>query len=357
MKITNNIITRYRRRIGRIAVAMAALLLPTLYSCQDSFLFEDEGKCESHYYVNYVFDMNMSYADAFPSKVNSVALFVFDPETGALIDTYTDSGEALRQPGYRMELDLDPGNYELIAWCGLEDNNDLFTLPESMTHRDHAHCRMARDYDEDGRATQSNWLPHLFHGRIIAEFPMLDEGEHQVTIPLIKDTNNINLSMQHVAGQPLTSDMFTVTMTEGNGHMAFDNALIDDEEIDFYPWHVADGSVDISGTKAGEEDSPTLNYFKAELSTSRLIAGRDPRINITDNATGNVVYSIPIIQWALEFRSAQHAGMADQEYLDREDQYNVMLYLDNKEEGGWIAASIYINGWRVVKHDDTEMGK
>ena len=354
MKIYNfNSKRAFNRLTSLLMAAMAILMLAPLTACNDSFIYDDEEKCDYQFFVRFVFDMNMSYADAFPAKVNSVKLFVFDPVSGDLIKTYTDSGDALQEEGYRMKVDLDPGKYDFIAWCGLENNKDHFTLPESISHREHAHCRMARDYDENGRAVQRDWLTPLFHGRTEADFPD-DFKEHVAIVHLIKDTNNINISMQHVAGQPLTRDMFTVSMTEGNGHMAFDNALLQDEEVDFYPWTITDGNVDISGSRA-DGDTP-LNYFKAELSTSRLMADRNPRINITDNATGKVVYSIPIIEWALEFRSEKYSDMDKQEYLDREDQYNVMLYLDNKDEKGWIAAEIYINGWRVVHHDDTVMG-
>lgn len=340
-----------RRALALMALAFLAL---PFTSCSDGFIFDEEGDCTPKYYVKYVFDMNMQYADAFPSKVESVTLFMFDKTTGELAATYTESGEALKADGYMMKVDVDPGEYELLAWCGLENNDDHFTLPEAITLPEHAHCTMARDYDETGRAFQNNRLNSLFHGKIYATFPE-EYGEYVVTVPLIKDTNNINISMQHVAGEPLTADMFTVTMTEGNGHLAHDNSIIEDEDIDFLPWHVADGIVDITGSRADDEETP-LNYFKAEISTSRLMADRNPRINITDNATGEVVYSIPIVQWALEFRSAVHSEMDDQEYLDREDEYNVMLYLDNKDDRGWLAATIYINGWRVVNHDNTEIG-
>ena len=344
-----------RRGLTLMKAFMALLILTALPSCSNA-IFEDLEPCEeTHYYVKYIFDMNMSYADAFASKVNSVSLYVFDAENGDIVDVYTESGDALKVPGYRMEVDLEPGVYDLIAWCGLENNDDLFTLPETISHRDHAHCRMAREYNEFGRAVQNNFLHSLFHGRITADFPDAT-GDYEVTVPLIKDTNNINISMQHISGEPLTKDMFTVIMTEGNGHMAHDNKLLEDEDVDFYPWHLADGNVDITGgTRAGDDDSATLNYFKAEISTPRLMADRSPRINIIENATGNVVYSIPIVEWALEFRSEQHSEMGKQEYLDREDEFNVMLYLDNGEKG-WVAASIFINGWRLVRHDNSEMG-
>lgn len=38
--------------------------------------------------------------------------------------------------------------------------------------------------------------------------------------------------------------------------------------------------------------------------------------------------------------------MDDQEYLDRQDSYNLVFFLD--EKANWLATTIYINSWRVV---------
>lgn len=335
---------------------LAFIMLISLSACKKT-IYEDLDSCENHYYVKFEFTMNMAYADAFASKVNSISLFIFDAETGDLIDTYFDSGEALSQPGYKMDIMVEPGNYDFVAWCGLENNDNHFYLPETINHRNHANCRMSRDYSPDGRPMQNSYLTPLFHGKVTEDLPDIVNSDYYITIPLIKDTNNINIALQHISGKQLTKDMFTVTMTEDNGHMAHDNTLMIDEDIDFLPWHLADGVVDLdgTGTKADEDDSVELNYFRAEISTPRLMKDRDPRINIIENATGNTIYSIPIVQWALEFRSERYSSMGQQEYLDREDDFNVMLYLDNGDKG-WVAASIYINGWRVVKHDDSQMG-
>ena len=327
-----------------------------LSSCNNP-VFDDEGDCEPHYYVQYIYDMNMEWHDTFGSQVNSVKLFVLDPETGNVVDIYTENDPAtLATPGYRMPVDLKPGTYEFIAWCGLENNmENLFTLNEGITHRDHISCRMDRQY-EGSLAFQDKQLHDVFHGKVNQTLPD-QEGEHVVIIHLIKDTNNINLSMQHVSGEPLTIDMFSVTMSEGNGYLAHDNSILDDENIEYRPWHLRSGSVDITPTKAGDDDT-NLNFFMAEISTSRLMANRDPRINIIENETGKTVYSIPIVQWATTFRSQQykdannniHVVTDNQEYLDRRSDYEVMLYLDNDEQG-WTAAQIFINSWRVVNQD------
>lgn len=40
--------------------------------------------------------------------------------------------------------------------------------------------------------------------------------------------------------------------------------------------------------------------------------------------------------------------MSDQEYLDCEHEYTIMLYLIDREgEGGWRAGSIVINGYEI----------
>lgn len=343
-------------RITKTVLMAGVAIIAT--SCHNP-VYDYEGDCEPHYFVKYVYDMNMQWADAFSSQVNSVELYVFDPQTGDLIKKYEEfDTDVLSRPGYLMPIDLKPGNYEFIAWCGLQNNQEnLFSLPPTRSHKNEVHCRLDRMYDETGLAYQDKQLHHLFHGTLTAELKD-EEGNHIYQVNLIKNTNNINLSLQHVAGKELTTDMFTVEMTEGNGHLRHDNSLMDDEPIQFRPWHVRAGAFDVSATKA-DEDADNLNFFMAELSTCRLMKDRDPRINIIDNESGETVYSIPIVKWATTFRSQQfndvnndiHMVYDDQEYLDREDNYNIMLYLDNKDEGGWLAASIYINSWRVVNGD------
>lgn len=327
-----------------------------LSSCNNP-VFDDEGDCDPHYYVQYIYDMNMEWTDSFNEWVQSVELLVFDSETGDLVARFHETDPSvLSQTGYRMPIDIKPGNYDFVAWCGLENNmEDLFTLESSISHRDHARVKLSRQYEE-GIAFQDKQLNDVFHGKVNQTLPD-QEGEHVVKIHLIKDTNNINLSMQHISGETLTTDMFTITMSESNGHLAHDNSLIDDEDIEFRPWHLRSGVVDITGTKA--EDGTNLNYFMAEVSTSRLMANRDTRLNIIENATGNTVYSIPIVQWVNAFRSQQykdinnniHIITDDQEYLDRKSDYEVMLYLDNGEKG-WTAAQIYINSWKVVSSQE-----
>lgn len=322
-------------------VVRAMMLVAVLYcsACGNS-IFDEEGDCAPHYFIRFVYDMNMLRTDAFAAQVRSVDLYVFDAETGEYVTHLSDKGEALASGNYRMPLNLTPGKYEFVAWCGLADNGDDFTVAQTIGRPDDLICTMARSSDEKATYSSRN-LHALFHGMLAAELPD-KEGEHTVTVKLTKDTNNINLSLQHTAG-PLDPDRFEVTMTDENGLMAHDNSLLPDEMIEYRPWSLRNGNVDV-GKEAG--------FLIAELSTARLMADHASRISIVDKENGKTVFSIPIVQWALMLRSANHANMGEQEYLDREDEYNLMVFLADDDEEGWMAMSVIINGWHIINQEE-----
>ena len=335
-------------------MAKAIVFVMTICCSACGSIFDDEGDCSPHYFVRFVYDMNMLRADAFATQVGSVDLYVFDAETGAYVRHFSDKGEALASGNYRMPLDLAPGNYEFIAWCGLADNNEDFVVAQSVGKPSDLTATMARSYDAKGAYSNRN-LHALFHGSLQVELPDA-EGEHVVTVKLTKDTNNINLSLQHAAG-PLDPSRFEVTMTDDNGMMACDNSLLADEQIEYRPWRQDSGKLDVTTTKAvndDEEEGNEAGFLIAELSTARLMANHTCRINIVDKQEDKVVFSIPFVQWALMLRSANHASMSDQEYLDREDEYNLMVFLADKGES-WMSVAIYINGWHIIDNGDVEL--
>ena len=349
--------TTTERLIGRLKWCMTqAMTLAAVLLCSAcGSVFDDEGDCDPRYFVRFVYDMNMLRVDAFASQVSSVDLYVFDAESGAYVTHLSDKGEALASGSYRMPLNLAPGKYDLIAWCGLADNGEDFTVAQTVAQPGDLKCAMARSRDEKGAYSKRN-LHALFHGSLSVELPDA-EGEHVYTVKLTKDTNNINLSLNHTAG-PLDPDRFEVTMTDENGLMAHDNSLLTDEQIEYRPWSLRSGTLDVTTSRADaldddEDDSNQGSYLKAEISTARLMADHDCRINIVDKEQGKVVFSIPLVQWALLLRSDNHASMGDQEYLDREDEYNLMVFLtDNAgSTDGWMAMEIVINGWHIINHD------
>ena len=338
--------------------ALLSALLIMMAACEP--LFDGETGCEPSYYIEFVYEMNMDRADAFAKKVSSVSLYAFDSATGVLARIFTDSGEALSREGYRMRLDLVPGNYDFVAWCGLEGNGGDFTVSSAVTGLADTGCSLSRARDAGGRAFVDRDLHALFHGKISANLPY-DNDEHVYTMPLVKNTNNINLSIQDISGKAIDPDRFDIRLTAGNGEMAFDNTLLEDEEIDFFPYVKRSGTATVYGSKA--DDAVLHNdLIVTEMSTARLIADKDVHIDIFDNEAGSAVYSIPLVKWALMLKSQQYSRMGDQEYLDREDEFNIILYVKGEHEiipdipEYYLAVSVLINSWRIVLNDGTELG-
>ena len=83
----------------------------------------------------------------------------------------------------------------------------------------------------------------------------------------------------------------------------------------------------------------------AEFSTSRLTVGNRPRLIITNKETAEEVVNIPLNDYLLLLKSDRYAEMSDQEYLDRENEWSMIFFLD--EDHLWINAQIIINDWVV----------
>lgn len=311
---------------------------------------EPEPDPEPGFWVKYVFDMNMQFTDGFSQRVNSVDLYVFN-ESGSFITKYHEDGVALKDADYLMELkDLPAGTYQLIAWCGLTNNNGHFTVPADaqISQNHHVACTMATLSDAKHSAYQDKNLSPLFHGKK-DNAVYVDNNEKQVqTVYLTKNTNNVNITLQHKEGLEFDKSRFTVVMHDNNDYMLHDNSVpTANQEVQYRPYRTAIGTTTSSRKGRASTSATTGNYLQVELATARLMKDNNPTIEITDNESGKTIFSIPLIKWALQLRSSNYKSMGDQEYLDREDNYNLMLWLDNNEDG-WFGAEINIIDWHVV---------
>lgn len=303
-------------------------------------IYEDEGDCSVHYHVKFRYDMNMKFADAFAHEVNSVTLYVLD-EQNNVVWQGSEQGETLAQEGYAMEVDVAPGSYSLLAWCGLAGGNS-FAVPFSSRKEDLI-CSLKREHKLDGTAYVKEDLNRLYHGYLEKQTFSSEEGTHTFVVPLVKNTNNIRVVLQHLSGEPVDKDKFTFSITDENGVMNWDNKLLSDEPVTYYAWHTDSGTAGID-----DVDSRTVSSFSAaiaELTTARLVKEKAPRLKVT-NDKGETVFSIPLIDYALLVKGEYNRRMDDQEYLDRQDEYNMVFFLDEGDR--WMDAYIYINSWKVV---------
>ena len=100
-----------------------------------------------------------------------------------------------------------------------------------------------------------------------------------------------------------------------------------------------------------EDNDTPVSVAWAEFSTSRLVVENNPRLTITNNETGEEVFSIPLKEYLLLLRSELYADMKAQEYLDRESEWSMVFFLDDGFR--WVNVHIIINGWTVrLNHID-----
>lgn len=317
-----------------------------LYAC-DSVIYDEEGDCSVNYRVKFRYDYNMKYADAFAHEVNAVTLYLLDDD-GRVVWQRTEQGEALASEDYAMNVDVEPGQYDLLAWCGTADKGS-FTIPETTVGKNLT-CILNRQHTPDGKAYVADVhdLDRLFHGWLPKQTFKETEGTYTYTVPLVKNTNSIRVVLQHLSGEAVDKDKFTFTITDNNGSMGWDNELLADEQITYYAWHKDAGAAGMN-TQTKGTDSKTRAVFSAaiaELSVPRLIKGQETRLTVTNNETGKTVFSIPLIDYALLVKGFYNRSMDDQEFLDRQDEYDMVFFLD--EGGRWLDTYIYINSWKVV---------
>ena len=144
----------YIRNFGMKAwVILVELLL--LVSC-DNAIYDDEGDCSVTYHLKFRYDMNMKFADAFTHEVKSVRLYAFN-SNGELVWQADEQGEILASGDYTMKLELAPGDYHLMAWCGL-DNGESFTVTDASHNcrMTDLHCKLNRYLDKATGVSYSN---------------------------------------------------------------------------------------------------------------------------------------------------------------------------------------------------------
>ena len=334
-----------RKTSGKLLAAIACTSM--LYAC-DGLIYDGEGDCSVNYRVKFRYDYNMKFADAFAHEVNVVTLYLLDTD-GKVVWQRTEQGEALAADGYVMTVDVEPGEYDLFVWCGTTDKGS-FLIPETTVGKELT-CTLNRQHDTGNKAFVTEDLDRLFYGWLPEQTFGKTEGTYTYTVPLVKNTNNVRVVLQHLSGEAVDKDKFVFTITDTNGSMDWDNTLLPDEPVTFYAWHTDAGEVGMD-TRSEEVQPVSRAAFSAaiaELTVPRLVKEQKTRLAVTNKETGKTVFSIPLIDYALLVKGFYNRDMGDQEYLDRQDVYDMVFFLDEGDR--WFDAYIYINSWKVVLHN------
>lgn len=341
----NNLLRKTVRAVMGAALAVASLAGMT--SC--GAINDDLPPCPQGVSLRFVFDYNMLYADAFQTQVDCLTLFVYDSD-GNYVATRTESSSVLADKNWRMVIDLPAGKtYHFVAYGGMEcDKSTFHFLSEPAAGSTLSQLGV----EMDARCIDANPgvdLHPLFYGDLDLAIDPKALDYTEGTVYMMKDTNQIRILLQNVDGTPVDPADFDFTITDNNTLFNYANDVVPTAEgITYAPWYTGQAS---AGTDT--DGSTEVVLAVAQFATSRLMAGSGARLTVSDRRNGESVLSIPLVNYLLLLKSENPdlVNMAPQEFLDREDTWRMILFLDN---GRWLDTRIIINDW-VVRLNNAEL--
>lgn len=332
-----------------VGTALAAVPATALTSCD--LIYKDLEPCPQGVELRFIYDYNMEFANAFPAQVHCLTLLVYDA-AGNYITTHTVTDrDLLGDEDWRMQLRLDPGEYRFIAYGGMACENASFEFTSSSR----AIPALLSDLEvalKPGRLAGQDGAPlhNLFYGMGSITVDDGDTNYRKATIRMKKDTNNLRIILANADGSSLYASEFAVTLEDDNTLLGWDNEVIPTQSVTFTPWATGEsiGGITIDGT-------PVYMPY-AEISTSRLVKDAPAALNIVRTSDGRSIFTrpLPLIRVLLQLRSQQFAEMEEQEFLDRNSEWNLLFFIG--EDGTWLDATIVINDWEVRINDIDNFG-
>lgn len=326
--------------MGRTKYITGILLFVLAFMC--SCINDDQSDCTLDLKFRYVY--NMQNADGFSHEVDEVEVYVFD-SAERLVGHYTTGVSEDQDCTMHLPLPT-PGKYTFVAWARSLDEKDemaFFEMP--------AQGRIAKKEDLTARLKQTagcadNKLNSLLNGTLEAE---VTGANRHLTIDMMKCTNALRIIlMPSRAGTILTSEDFDIHIEGRNGWLAYNASTYQVDPVNYYPYYQ---KLEQKGS-ATNADAEIDNAVVADLNTSRILYGSNPRLVVRNTKANREILNIDLA-WFLSLQAiGEHKGeWGNQEYLDRQDEYAMTFFIDNDT---WMRTHVVVNGW-VLSLEDTEL--
>ena len=101
-----------------------------------------------------------------------------------------------------------------------------------------------------------------------------------------------------------------------------------------------------------------IQVVHAGMNTLRLMENDDTRLRLIYQPSGKEIFDIPLTPYLLLSRNVETTYMPPQEYLDRQDRYNLIFFLSPTEDPQkpYICLQMQVNGW-IIRINDAELDK
>lgn len=332
------------------------LTLPAVGLLSCNLVKEDLDECppelQPKLELRFVYDYNMEFANAFHKQVDCLSAYFFN-EDGNLVavEKVTDSN-LLADEAYRMYPEIEPGKYTVVAYGGMECDQSSFShinTPVDGLKLTDLHVALDGDcLTEPDRLR----LHNHYYGK--AEFTYDALKDTYATVELMRNTNSIQIALQHVNGSEIDHNDFVFEIIDDNDHFNHENNLLPTGEITYKPWNTENRSTGTVGSRAdGSVEEREWYAAIAQFTTSRLVhnKGVSTTLKVSKADTGETIFKVPLVNYMLMFKDGDTtsgaAGMGNQEYLDRENSWRFVFFLDDSNDNLWVSTRIIVNDWEV----------
>ena len=365
------------------------LLLAAMALNSCDMMTEDLSDCPTGLYVNFVYDYNIQRADMFKDHVGGLTLYVFD-ESDRLVAERTVSGSELTGYGYNIhfsEQELAPDHlYRLRAVAMQKDWNEALSQSGAKYRKtdlqkgdyrsdlvitlDHQHAvpydlvpntapldtlwHTLTTLEAKGAALPAATRYHLASNgqpstNGVEEIMVLRGEPTYATVSLIRDTNHLNLSLREIDNpENVYDEDYEVFIVDANTTVdCFNKVVAPSDSVVYRPY--AQWTTYFEGTE-GIAAERSAHY---DLMFNRLIYNGE-RVNdnallcIRKVATGEVIAMLNLPYILCQGRMAYEIySYQPQEYLDREYDYRLELFLKNGRwaQGSFISVCIDVLSW------------
>jgi len=292
--------------------------------------------------VRFMYVHNILSINALENHADEVFLYIFG-EDGILVQQYSNASTPLTNDFMIRLNDLKSSNYHFVAWARskhITSEQSYFSIPKltaGVSSIDELTYMMKREDSGFQRHELNNFLVGMAEA-------VIDNHNSHVTVELRKVTNKIRVAiLPYTSGNTLgVADYeFSIVDKTGNGYINYDYTLLPDKQITYLPYYASNLSPKDDVLSPNEVGRAAV----VEINTSRLIEANAPRLHIVERKGSKEIVSLNL-PWVFSLTGMEdHREWSLQEYLDRQDRYTIMLYLD--DDNIWMTDTIIINGWSI----------
>ena len=345
----------------KVRYLLLALVSLSLFGCCD-MMKEDVDETYCGLFVNFKYDYNLQRADMFKDHVGGVTLYVFDSD-GRYIKSYENNnipqmGTLLYDGSYGHCIhitDLPDGNYRFIALANQKGYLETLGTHGAKYRRTDmkvgdANTNLMVTLDRSTPSDGSNPkvssvapMDTLWHGMTGSEAISVKNVGYSVTIiSMVRDTKMLTVSLHNLdedKRMDIAAEDFEFFIVDNNGKLAYNNALLPDDDLVYTPFHKWDTyTTDVNGANIDKSAHACLTF-------NRLIWHENPEDNalliVRNKNTGKEVAAINLTDFLAQGRNAYDTyAYSRQEYLDRSYDYYMDFFIKNDT---WQYAEVRIN--------------